>query len=601
MVGLALRWNAAQLMAVYPLYVAATPYNASELRDIDYAQSFDTIYLANIVYPVGKMVRTDHADWLYSDVEFEPEIAAPANVAAVATVANTDAANSGNSYFPQDYSYCVSAVNADGQESRGSTVDTAANDTELPRNYTTITWDAVAETVYYRVYKAHESGSLGFIGESETTSFVDDGFQPEYSDAPIEAYNPFAGAGNYPARVGFWEQRLWLGRTATVPHGIWGSRSADFENMDFARPQRENDSIAMAITTGQTNAIEFFLPMERLRVGTSDNVFALRGPNDDVLVPNPPPGAKREPGPRGVSSVKPIAVGEVAFYQPRVETGVRALGFAFEVEGAKSSDVSIFAPHLFEHYRIKRWAFQEEPYSILWVARDDGALLAFTWEAEQEVWGWTEIDVGGLVLDVVCIPEGPESRVYLTVEREIDGETVRYVEQLDRAKWTDYRSAAFVDSARLYEFDEPTTEITGLQHLEGEEVTVLMDGYATTATVADGEIELPEPASTVIVGLGYEALIETLPLPDEPKKKITGEIFLEMVDSFDVKAGRREDELLLARTRLSGEIGPPILFTGLAEPVRPTQVVDRQATIIVKQSSPYPMTITGLYYGVEAK
>lgn len=587
-------------MAVYPLYVATTPYNASELADLDYAQAFDTIYLTHPFYAPGKLIRTSHASWGFVTVAFAPAISAPAGVSAVATIANTDAANAGNSYFPQNYKYIVSAVNADGQESRGSAAASAANDTELPRNYTTITWTAVSGTDYYRIYKAHESGSYGFIGESDTASFVDDGFQPQYADAPIEAYSPFGTAGNYPARIGFWEQRLFLGRTTNVPHGIWASRTADFENMDFARPQRENDSIAMAITTGEANNIECFMPMERLLVGTSDNIFALKGPNDDILVPNPPPGARKHVG-RGVSQLKPIVVGEVAFYQPRVETGVRTLGYTFEVDGYKSSDVSIFAPHLFQHYRIKRWAYQAEPLSIVWTVRDDGKLLAFTWEAEQQVWGWTEMDLGGPVLDVVCIPEGPESRVYVVVQRIVNGATVRYVEQLDRIKWTDYHSAAFVDSAKLYEFPAPVTRITGLDHLEARTVSVLMDGFSTTATVVGGAITLPEAASTIVVGLPYEALIETLALPDEPKKKITGEIYLELVNSFDVYAGRREDELRLVRTRAPGEIGAPILFTGLADPVRPTQVVDRYATIIVKHSSPYPMTLTGLYYGVEVK
>jgi hypothetical protein len=340
--------------------------------------------------------------------------------------------------------------------------------------------------------------------------------------------------------------------------------------------------------------------MERLLVGTSDNIFALKGPNDDVLVPNPPPSARRHVG-RGVSQLRPIVVGEVAFYQPRVETGVRTLGYTFEVDGYKSSDVSIFAPHLFEQYRIRRWAYQPEPHSILWAVRDDGVLLAFTWEAEQQVWGWTEMDLGGTVLDICCVPEGPESRVYLVIERTINGTAVRNVEQMDRAKWTDYTRSAFVDSAKLYEFDAPTTEITGLYHLEGETVTVLMDGYATTAEVSGGAITLPEAASAVVVGLGYEAIIETLPLPDEPKKKITGEIYLEVVESFDIYAGRREDELELVRTREEGEIGPPIMFTGQPDAVRTDQVVDNQATIIVKQSSPYPMTLTAVHYGVESK
>ncbi len=42
-------------------------------------------------------------------------------------------------------------------------------------------------------------------------------------------------------------------------------------------------------------------------------------------------------------------------------------------------------------------------------------------------------------------------------------------------------------------------------------------------------------------------------------------------------------------------------WQGIIKPARPAQIVDREATIIVKQTSPYPMTVTGLYYGVEAK
>ena len=588
-------------MAVYPLYKVATPYNASELADLDFVQSFDTIYLAHEYYKPAKMVRNDHDDWVFSYVTFSPGISAPSSVSAVATVANTDTANSGDGYFPQDYRYVVSAVNDDGQESRRSSAASATNDTELPRNYTTVSWTAPAGSVdYYRVYKAHESGSFGFIGETTSTSFVDDGFQPDYADAPIEAYSPFATSGNYPARLGFWEQRLWFGRTRNNPNAVFASRTAEFENMDFARPQRENDSIAMAISTGESNVIEAILPLDRLLIGTSDNIFSLFGPNDGILVPTPPPGAKRHVG-RGIAQPKPVMIGESAFYQPRVETGVRAIGFAFEIDGYKSSDVSIFAPHLFQNRRIRRWAYQAEPVSVIWIVMDDGDVLAFTWESEQQVWGFTEIDLGGKALDVVAIPEGEESRAYFVVEREINGETVRYVEILNRIKWTDYQLASHLDASRIYQFEDPTTEVIGLQHLEGETVGILADGYSTTAVVTDGAIEVAEPASKFVIGLPFDAIIETMPLPPEPNKKITGEIYVEMIDSFDVYAGRHEDELELITTRPEGYIGPPLPFTGVPAPARPDQVVDREATIIVKQTSPYPLIVTAVHYGVEAK
>lgn len=42
-------------MAVYPLYVAPTPYNASELITLDYAQAFDTMYLTHELYAPGSL------------------------------------------------------------------------------------------------------------------------------------------------------------------------------------------------------------------------------------------------------------------------------------------------------------------------------------------------------------------------------------------------------------------------------------------------------------------------------------------------------------------------------------------------------------------
>ncbi len=171
-------------MAVYPLYVANTSINASDLGGFDFAQAFDTIYLTNRNYPVTKMVRSDHTDWEHVEVAFGPALDAPSAVSATATIPNVDAANSGDSYFPQEYSFIVSAVNDQGQESRGSAVASATNDTELPRNYTTISWTAPAgDVLYYRIYKAHESGSFGFIGESESTSVA--------ACSPTMTFSPF--------------------------------------------------------------------------------------------------------------------------------------------------------------------------------------------------------------------------------------------------------------------------------------------------------------------------------------------------------------------------------------------------------------------------
>lgn len=56
--------------------------------------------------------------------------------------------------------------------------------------------------------------------------------------------------------------------------------------------------------------------------------------------------------------------------------------------------------------------------------------------------------------------------------------------------------------------------ITGLDHLEGESLTIKADGSEyTSKTVTSGSISLDEPAHSVIAGLPYTATVKTLPPP----------------------------------------------------------------------------------------
>jgi len=72
--------------------------------------------------------------------------------------------------------------------------------------------------------------------------------------------------------------------------------------------------------------------------------------------------------------------------------------------------------------------------------------------------------------------------------------------------------AHFVDSGLTYD-STPATTISGLDHLEGETVTILADGAAhPTKVVSSGSITLDRLASIVTVGLGYDASVVTMPI-----------------------------------------------------------------------------------------
>jgi hypothetical protein len=68
-------------------------------------------------------------------------------------------------------------------------------------------------------------------------------------------------------------------------------------------------------------------------------------------------------------------------------------------------------------------AFQQEPHAMIWGGRGDGTLLGFTYDREQEVYGWHPHEMGG-VNDVVVesgvtipSPDGTQDDVWLIVQR----------------------------------------------------------------------------------------------------------------------------------------------------------------------------------------
>lgn len=593
------------------LYKLAMPFNGRELRDIDHAQIFDTMYLAHVNYKPGKLTRADHAAWSFANVSFGATLATPTGVSVSATIANTDAVNSGNSYFPRSARYVVSAVNEEtGQESLPSNEVSTTNDLSLKRNFNTLTWSAVTGATFYRVFKANLNGSFGFIGEVLSgTSFVDDNIEPDLADGPKQGRDPFANAGDYPSSVAFFEQRAVWGRTLNNPNALYMSRSADLENMDVSRPLVADDAITVRLVAERVNAVNQVVPMDDLLALTSDGPFKLQGSNDDYLSASPPPRQRRQ-GARGASRVKAAIADDTVFYLPNVGDEVLSIGYTFEIEGYRSNNVAIFSPHFFEGFDIVAWAYAREPLSCIWAVRSDGKLLCFTWQREQEVWGWTLCETAGRYLDVCVIPEQPagtlkpEDRVYFIVERTIAGVRRRFVERMASAKWEDEALACFLDCAFSFTFEEPRASAS-VPLLAGATVDVLADGnvYSGRTVAADGTVTIDFPARIWHVGLPYESVINTLPLALQSRDggsragrvQDVGEIVLRVYRSRGVRAGRKESDLLPLRTRRSEPLGSSKdLLTGDYSFDTPP-CTTLEADVWVKQIYPLPMTINSIF------
>jgi hypothetical protein len=592
-------------MSVARVYRAGSPYNAVELAEVDYEQSFDTMYLAHLDHPPGKLIRAGHTSWTFANLAFQSSIASPTGVSATATTPNTDSANSGAAYFPQDARYVVTAIDDDtGRESRVSATVTVSNSLNLLKNYNTISWTAVAGAERYRIYKSDVTSDFGYIGSTDQLTFRDDNIGPDFSDGPPQAFNPFPTSNDYPSTVAFYQQRLLWGRTNNHPNGVFGSRSGEYENMDVTRPLKASDAIEFALVAGRVNAVNQLVGMKQLLALTSDSVFSINGGQQGYLTPSNIV-TDRQTG-RGSSRLNPLVIDNVAFYASSIGSSILSLGYDFASDGFKGNDITIFSPHFFKGFSIVSWAYAAEPFSVVWAARSDGMLLAFTWQQEQQVWGWTLCDVGGTVESVCSISEGGEDRVYLSVMR--DG--VRYIERMASALWETEDDACFLDAAVTYQFSEPNDTLLNLQHLEGKAVVALADRAVVNGLVVrDGRVTLPEPAYRATVGLPFTATIETLPLAMQGRQGWTiakpsqaTRVALRVKDSRGFLVGPSADALVEPPSRTTEAPGtPPNLRTGIVEAIMPPYIRsgdrgDAGVSITIQSSDPLPLTVTEVMY-----
>lgn len=152
------------------------------------------------------------------------------------------------------------------------------------------------------------------------------------------------------------------------------------------------------------------------------------------------------------------------------------------------------------------------------------------------------------------------------------------------------------------------TILSGLDHLEGKEVSILADGNVhPVRTVSSGLITLQEPAAVAHVGLGIESDIETLPMGyivkgdtlRDNKKAITG-VGLVLENSrgvFACRTGGREvdaGDLIELKQRQDEDWAEPTnVASGYVRIPIPTKW-DRDGTVLIRQTDPLPLTVLGI-------
>jgi hypothetical protein len=151
--------------------------------------------------------------------------------------------------------------------------------------------------------------------------------------------------------------------------------------------------------------------------------------------------------------------------------------------------------------------------------------------------------------------------------------------------------------------DQPFNQVFGLDHLEGQLVSVLADGGVVRGEVVhNGSISLPAPATRAIVGLGFQAQLQTMPLDVgqevntiQGKRKKVGALTVRVKESRGLKAGRTFSTLTpikeLNRVTL---MGLPVALITADERIVMDPLWDVPGQICLQIDDPLPATVLGV-------
>ena len=254
----------------------------------------------------------------------------------------------------------------------------------------------------------------------------------------------------YPRVSTFYQDRLLFGSTKTVPHTSWMSKTGIYLDFGRSSPLLGSDGITINLPSRQLNKITALVPLTNLLILTTGGEWSLVPIDGGAITPTSP-GELKSHGNHGAANVEPVVVGDRALYIQNCRASLRDTGFSYESGGFLGNDLSVFSPHLFAGHKITEMAYQQIPYGILWVVRDDGALLSLTYNHAMGINAWALHDTQGLFESVSVIPGDSEDEVWFVVNR--DG--TRYIERMrQRSSSAMPEDQYYVDCGGMWEGDE---------------------------------------------------------------------------------------------------------------------------------------------------
>lgn len=566
-------------------YEVATPYLEAEIFQLVITQSADVLYIAHENHEPRKLSRLGDTNWTLSEIDFQD---GPYDAINATSTTLTPSGTSGSITVTAS---AVTGINGDAGFA-STDVGRLIRFEDSANNWSWMEITAVGSTT---------SVTATINGPNLASTSASSGWR----------LGSFSDTTGFPAVVTFFEQRLVWGATTDRPQSMFFSVSADYENhapTEADGTVLDDSGFVYTIATDQVNTIRWMRAGKVLSVGTAGGEFIVsQGDNNSPLSPTNTRVVRQTTF--GSAQVTPPQVGNSVLFLQRASRKVREYVYQFESDAYTAPDLAILAEHITEG-GVTEMAYQQEPDSVVWMVRSDGVLLGMTYERAQDVIGWHRHIIGGTnakAKSVAVIPSenGARDDLWCIVSRTINGATVQYVEfmtaGLDEGEATT-TNATFLDSMLTYSGGAVQT-LQGLDHLEGETVSILADGAThPDKTVSSGSITLDRTATKAHVGLSYTSTVQTMRIEAgaadgtaQGKKKRISRINYRLYKTLGVKHGPDTSRLDIIPFRSSADEQDqaPALFTGDKEVEFP-RGWDKDGYITLVQDQPLPLTVLAI-------
>lgn len=437
--------------------IPTTPWSETDIAQISWTQSADTLLVVHPDWPPHKITRTSDTSWTIDTWNF---------------VSDT------NGLYQPYFKFAADTIQLQSSATTGTVTLTATGNVFVSDHLGT----------RFRL-EGKEVRITGILSATQATGIVQQTLNStsQTSDWDEPAFSEVHG---WPIAVAFHQDRLVIGGSRDLPNRLWMSKSSDNFNFDVGTGL-DDEAIEFAILSDQVNAIRSVFSGRHLQIFTSGAEWMVTG---DPLTPTTVQLRRQTRiGSPIDRNVPPINVDGATLFLARNGKEIREFLFTDVEQAYQANDLALLSQHLMDSPVDQDF---DQSQRLLHIVMGDGTIGTVTAFRTEQVTAWTRQETDGNFLSIAVVG----NVVYALVQRT-SGVLIEI-----------FDSAVQTDSALTGTSPTPATIWSGLAHLNGKTVKVIADGILREdAVVTGGSVTLEEGARSVEVGLPFTHIVEPLP------------------------------------------------------------------------------------------